>query len=132
MKRITIMLGLSVVFGVIGSRYLHSQQQPLISRTDVLTTDMAGMEGHDAHMWVADIDPGDATAVHAHPTPRFVYVFEGAVLVEVDGQAARTYRAGEGFQERPDVAHTFRNASSTEPAKALGFQIAEKGQPLQY
>jgi hypothetical protein len=32
----------------------------------------------------------------------------------------------------PGVVHNFRNASTTEPAKALGFQIAGKGQALQY
>ena len=131
MKRTTIMLGVSIAFGVIGCEHLHSQEQPRISRTDVLTTGMAGMEGREAHMWVADIDPGATTAAHAHPTPRFVYVLEGTVRVEVDGQAARTYRAGEGFEEPPGVVHIFRNESSTEPARALGFQIAETGQPLQ-
>ena len=35
MKRITIMLGVSITFGVIGCEHLHSQEQPRISRTDV-------------------------------------------------------------------------------------------------
>ncbi len=32
----------------------------------------------------------------------------------------------------PEVVHNFRNASTSEAAKALGFQIAGKCQPLQY
>jgi quercetin dioxygenase-like cupin family protein len=105
--------------------------QPPLERTEVLKTDMAGMEGREAHMWVAEIAPGAATGRHSHPTPRFVYVIEGSVALHVDGKPAQIFEAGEGFQEMPDVVHDFRNASTTEPARALGFQIAEKGQPLQ-
>jgi quercetin dioxygenase-like cupin family protein len=68
--------------------------------------------------------PGAATGKHAHPTPRFVYVIAGAVTSEIEGQSPQTFKAGEGFQEVPDVVHNFSNASTTEPAKALGFQIA--------
>ena len=106
-------------------------QQPSIKRTGVLDSDMAGMDGKQAHMWVADIAPGAETGKHTHPTPRFVYVMEGSVTLEVEGQPARTFQVGEGFQEMPGVVHNFKNASSSVPAKALGFQIADKGEPLQ-
>ena len=92
---------------------------------------MAGMEGKEAHMWVAKIAPGAETAKHSHPTPRFVYVIEGSVTVEFEGGSPQVFTAGEGFQEKPGVEHTFRNASTTEAAKALGFQIAGRDQPLQ-
>ncbi len=135
MRRVAIVLGSSLAIGIalgaIGSQLLRAQQ-PLLERTEVLRTDVAGMEGMEAHMWVAEIAPGAATGRHSHPTPRFVYVLEGSVAVEVDGQSPQVFRAGAGFQEMPDVVHDFRNASTTEPAKALGFQIARKGQPLQY
>src|SRR5215469_3480953 len=44
---------------------------------------------------------------------------------------AFTFTVGEGFVEPPDEVHNFRNASTTAPAKAIGFQIAPKGTPLQ-
>ena len=71
------------------------------------------------------------TGKHTHPTPRFVYVMEGSVTLEVEGQPPRIFKVGDGFQEMPGIVHNFKNASSVAPAKALGFQIAEKGQPLQ-
>jgi quercetin dioxygenase-like cupin family protein len=126
MRRVVIILGFScavgLALGMIGMQYLTAQQ-PSIKRTDVLKTDMAGMEGKEAHMWVAEIAPGAATGKHSHPTPRFVYVMEGSVILEVDGKPSQTFKAGEGFQEWPDNLHNFRNASTTEPAKALGFQL---------
>ena len=80
---------------------------------------------------VADLPPGAATGRHTHPTPRFVYVLEGAVVLEMDGKPPQTFRTGEAFAEMPNAVHNFRNASATEFAKALGFQYAGKGQPLQ-
>ena len=115
--------------GVVGSL---NAQEPSLKRTEVLRVDMAGMEGKEAHMWVAEIAPGAETAKHSHPTPRFVYVIEGSVTVELEGGSPEVFKAGEGFQSMPGVEHTFRNASASEAAKALGFQIAGKGQPLQY
>ena len=70
-------------------------------------------------------------AGHSHPTPRFVYVIEGAVVLELDGKSPQTFKVGQAFAETPDAIHDFRNASTTEPAKALGFQYARKGQALQ-
>ncbi len=129
--KLGLIFAVGITLGVIGSQLLDAEQPPL-KRTEVLKTDMAGMEGQEAHMWVAEIAPGAATGRHSHPTPRFVYVIEGSVTLEVDGKSLQIFKAGEGFQEMPDVVHDFRNASATEPAKALGFQIATKGQPLQY
>ena len=135
MRRLAIGLGLTLAvgigLGVVGSRFLNAQQAPL-KRTEVMRTDMAGMEGKEAHMWIAEIAPGASTGKHSHPTPRFVYVIEGSVTVEIDGRPPQIFEAGKGFQEMPDVVHDFRNTSTLEPAKALGFQISGKGQPLQY
>ncbi len=132
MKRNTVILCLLVVVGTaFGVVAILNAQEPAIKRIEVLRVDMAGMEGKEAHMWIAEIAPGAATAKHSHPTPRFVYVMEGSVTVEFEGGSTQDFTAGEGFQEKPGVEHTFRNASTTEAAKALGFQIAGRGQPLQ-
>ena len=63
---------------------------------------MAGMDGKEAHMWVADIAPGAAAGRHIHPTPRFVYVIDGSVVLEIEGKPPQTFGTGEGFQEMPD------------------------------
>jgi len=133
MNALTKVLASGVVLGLtLGLLASTSAQAPAMKRTEVLRSDMAGMDGKEAYMWVADIAPGAATGVHRHPTPRFVYVIAGAVTLEIEGQPPRTFKAGEGFQELPGEAHNFRNASASEPARALGFQIAGKGQALQY
>jgi quercetin dioxygenase-like cupin family protein len=134
MKRMAMAPALALVAGIVlcvtTGRVVDAQQQS-IKRTDILTADLAGMEDKQMHIWNADIAPGAATGRHHHPTPRFVVVLEGSVVLEVDGEPPLTFKAGEAFQELPDVVHNFRNASATLPAKALGIQYAGHGQPLQ-
>ena len=114
------------------AEYPGNAQQPPLRRTELLKTDLAGLDGKEMHIWTADIAPGAATGRHYHPTPRFVVVLEGSVVLEIEGKPPQTFKAGQAFQESPDIPHNFRNASSTEPAKALGIQYAAKGQPLQH
>jgi quercetin dioxygenase-like cupin family protein len=120
----------AIAIGVIGSQLVSAQQQP-IKWTDLLKLDLVEIKDSEMHVWVADIAPGAATGRHSHPTPRFVYVIEGAVVLELDGKSPQTFNAGQAYVEMPNEVHNFRNASTTEPAKALGFQYAGKGQALQ-
>ena len=125
---LTLVTGIAL--GLVGGQLISAQQQP-IKRTDLLKSDLAEIKDNEMHVWVADIAPGAATGRHFHPTPRFVYVLEGAVVLELDGKAPQMFKAGQAFAEMTNEVHNFRNASTTEPAKALGFQYAGKGQALQ-
>src|SRR6516165_12058599 len=89
---------------VIGSQIASSQQQA-IKRTDLLKSELHEFQDNEMHVWVADIAPGAATGRHSHPTPRFVYVLEGAVVLEMDGKPPETFKAGEAFAEPPNLFH---------------------------
>jgi quercetin dioxygenase-like cupin family protein len=127
--RPVLALTLAVAFGLFGN-LLARGQQPL-KRTDLLKIDLGEIKNSEMNVWVADIAPGAATGRHSHPTPRFVYVIEGAVILELDGKPAQTFKTGEAFAEMAGEIHNLKNASSTAAARALGFQSAPKGQPLQ-
>lgn len=129
-KIISAAFVLGVTLGAVGNPIASAQQQPL-SRTDLLKLDMGDVSNSVMNVWVADIPPSAATGRHSHPTPRFVYVIEGSVVVERDGKPPQTFKAGQAFAEMPNEIHNFRNASSVDSAKALGFQYARIGQPLQ-
>ena len=66
--------------GILGGQIVCAQQQQPIKRTDLLKTPLSDIDGKEMQVWVADIPPGAATGPHFHPTPRFVYVLEGAVV----------------------------------------------------
>lgn len=111
--------------------WLANAQQPPIKRTDLLRLDLPEIKGSEMIVWIGELAPGAATGRHSHPTPRFVYILEGAVVLEVDGMPPQTFKAGQAFAELPGVVHNLRNASPTETAKGLGLQYAAKGQALQ-
>jgi quercetin dioxygenase-like cupin family protein len=124
-----LMLITGLALGMLFTKQTGAQQP--ITRTDLLKLDLAEIKDNEMHVWVADIGPGASTGRHSHPTPRFVYVLEGAVVLEMDGKPPMTFRVGQTFAEPSNTIHNFRNASTTEPAKALGFQYAAKDQALQ-
>ena len=120
----------AVVIFAFGNQIAVAEQQP-VRRTELLRTNLPNMEGKEMQVWMGELSPGAATGPHFHPTPRFVYVVEGAVVLELDGRTPQIFRAGQAFVEMPGERHKLRNASTTELAKALGFQYADKNQPLQ-
>ena len=53
-----------------------------------------------------------------------------AITVEPDGKPPMTLKQGESFHNPAKAVHNAKNASSTQPAKALVVLIGEKGAPL--
>ena len=86
-----------ITFGVISGQIAGAQQQPPIKRTDLLKTDLDEIKGSEMNVWVGEVAPGAATDRHTHPTPRFVYVLEGAVVLEMDGKPPQDLQSGAGF-----------------------------------
>src|SRR5262245_15587635 len=78
-KLTVLALIVGTALGVIGSQLANAQQQS-IKRTDLLKSELSEVQDNEMHVWVADIAPSAATGRHSHPTPRFVYVIEGAVV----------------------------------------------------
>jgi quercetin dioxygenase-like cupin family protein len=97
---------------------------------ELLKTAIEGMEGKEAIVYVAELPPGAAAGKHTHPGPEFAYVLDGALTLEPQGQAPKTYKAGEVFHNAAKIVHDAKNASTTGPTKVLVFLLAEKGQPL--
>ena len=133
MPRTTKLLGWTVAVGitcgVLGFQMLQAQQPPITRRVLVKTdlTEIAGKEGVLVH---AEIAPGAATGKHIHPGDEFIYVLEGSLILERDGQAPVTLQAGEGASTAAKVPHNGKNTSATAPAKVAVVYVVEKGQPL--
>lgn len=72
--------------------------------------------------------PGGASPPHHHAGSAFIYAYvvSGRIVSQVEGQAPRTYSAGESFYEVPGAHHVVsRNASQTEPAKLLAVFVVD-------
>jgi len=78
-----------------------------------------------------NLEPGEGSPPHRHSAHVFVYVLEGKVNMQVDGEEMVTLSPGEVFYENPDNIHMVsQNASDTETAKFLVHLIRTVGTPV--
>ena len=133
MKRTALMLGMALLvgmyLGVIGGQILYAQPEP-IKRTELLTTDLVGMEGKEAILALAEIAPGAATGKHTHPGYEFAYVLEGSGSLEIEGKPSIPLTPGTAIYQPSTQVHRGVNDSSTDPLKIFSVYILEKGHPL--
>jgi quercetin dioxygenase-like cupin family protein len=133
MQRTRVMLAMVLALGMGVGWFGHqclSAQQAQVTRTVLLQTDLAGVEGKEAVLVVAEIAPGATTGKHWHAGQEFAYVIEGSLRLVADGKPAVTLTPGEAIQQPPRQVHEGQNTSSTMPVKVLALYVAEKGQPL--
>jgi quercetin dioxygenase-like cupin family protein len=69
------------------------------------------------------MEPKTAAAWHTHPSPVFVYVAEGELVMEVEGQETKTIQAGEAVAEPLDARMRVLNTTDR-PASVVVFQIS--------
>ncbi len=95
---------------------------PATAQTQVLkerTTEIPRGGEHEARMFVAEIPPGGAGQLHTHPAPVLVYVLEGSLTFEPEGQESREYRADQAYMEPTTLRHRVRNSSNSERLRIL-------------
>ena len=121
------MLFRSIFFA--GPGLASAADQP-VKRTELLRADITKAEGREGIIYIAEIVPGGVTGKHTHPGDEFVYMLEGTLIIEPEGKEPITVKVG-GTAHLPEgLVHRARNASDSEPAKALVFLISQKGKPL--
>ena len=126
MKKLTIGAALAVVALAMGAG-LYAQQ-PGFKRIEVQDRDLS-IPGRHAVQARAEFEPGGAIGRHTHPGEELSIVLEGALVLEVDGQPARTVKAGESFFIPAGVVHAGKN-TGTGKAVVFATYIVEKGKPV--
>jgi quercetin dioxygenase-like cupin family protein len=97
----------------------------------LFSTDLTQAAGKELSMISVEYPPGGSDPVHTHNAQALVYVLEGEIVMQVEGQPAAALRPGEVFYEGPDDVHIVgRNASQTAPARFLVFLVKDKGAPI--
>lgn len=126
MKKLTIGAALAVVALAMGAG-LYAQQ-PGFKRIEVQDRDLS-IPGRHAVQARAEFEPGGAIGRHTHPGEELSIVLEGTLVLEVDGQPARTVKAGESFFVPAGVVHAGKN-TGTGKAVVFATYIVEKGKPV--
>lgn len=99
-----------------------------VSRTDLQRHDLSA-PGRETVQARIDIAPGAVAPWHRHPGEEVIYVIEGTLEYQLEGQPPVTLKAGDVLFVPAGVAHTARNRTATNGAE-LATYIVEKGNPL--
>jgi quercetin dioxygenase-like cupin family protein len=107
---------------------LAMAQQAGVKRTDLQRHEL-GIPGYEAIQARVDVAPGVVAPRHKHPGAEIIYVLEGSLQYEVEGQPPVTLKAGDVLFVPAGTFHTARNVGSVNAAE-LATYVVEKGRPL--
>src|SRR5271170_1935496 len=104
------------------------QFAPGLWRTDLQRQDLS-VPGREVVQSRVDIDPEAPLVKHTHPGEEIIYVLEGSLEYQVEGQAPVTLKAGDVYFVPAEAIHTAKNVGSGNAAE-LSTYVVEKGKPL--
>jgi quercetin dioxygenase-like cupin family protein len=103
-------------------------QEPTVQRKVLLTHDLA-IPGYQTVLGAVEIPPGGREGRHTHPGAVVVYIQEGVLTFDYEGNPTMTYKAGDSFFIEAGKIHEGIN-KGTSPVKAVATFVVEKGKPL--
>ena len=108
--------------------YIANAQLPGLKRTDLQQHDLS-VSGREVVQARIDIAPGVLAPRHSHPGEEIIYVLEGSLEYQIDGQPPITLKAGGVFFIPNGAVHSARNVGTSNAAE-LATYFVEKGKPL--
>ena len=109
---------------------LHAgwMQQPGFRRTELQRHDLSAA-GREVVQVRVEFDPGVATPKHTHPGEEIIYVTDGTIEYQIEGQAPVTVKAGEVYFIPAETVHAAKNTGTVNAAE-ISTYVVEKGKPL--
>jgi quercetin dioxygenase-like cupin family protein len=101
---------------------------PGLWRTNLQRHDLS-VPGREMIQSRVDVEPDSPPIRHSHPGEEIIYVLEGSLEYQVDGQPTKVYHAGEVLTVPAGVIHAVRNVG-TGAGTVLATDVVEKGKPL--
>ena len=103
-------------------------QQLGVTRNDLQRHDL-NTPGREAIQTIVSIAQGVTAPRHSHPGEEIIYVLEGVLEYQLDGQPPVALKAGDVLFIPAGVVHSAKNVGSGNGAE-LATYIVEKGKPL--
>ncbi len=103
-------------------------QQAGSKRTDLQRHDLSAF-GREVVQVRVDFDPGYAFPRHTHPGEEIIYVLEGTLEYDIDGNPPVTVKAGDVLFVPAGTIHAAKNVGRSNGAE-LATYVVEKGKPL--
>ena len=127
-QKLQIMSMAALIAGAALAPQMAQAQQAGVKRTDLQRHDLSA-PGREAVQVRVDLAPGVAFPKHTHPGEEIIYVLEGVVEYQLDGQPPVTLKVGDVLFIPAGVVHSAKNVGSDNGAE-LATYIVEKGKPL--
>jgi quercetin dioxygenase-like cupin family protein len=106
----------------------NAQQAPGITRTDLQQHDISAA-GRQVVQNRVEISPEAPAFKHFHYGEEIIYVLEGELEYQIEGDQTRTVKAGEALMVPAEAVHAVKNVGTTSAAE-LATYVVEKGKPL--
>ena len=103
------------------------QQLPGIARTNLQEHDLSIIPEREVVQTRVDVSPGARYVWHKHPDEEVIYVLEGLLEYQIDGESTA------GVQRRRGIARPAEHGSRGEErrhAAEFAMYVVEKGNPL--
>ena len=120
-------IALGLVAGTWGIQRADAQV-PGFKRVELQKHDLS-TPGREALVARGEFQPGAAAPKHTHPGEEIGFILEGEVTVEIEGQPAKTLKAGDTFFIPAGTVHSAKNTGKAQ-ALVLSTYVVEKGKPL--
>src|SRR5215471_12471585 len=104
------------------------QQAPGLWRTDLQRHDLS-VPGRELIQNRVDLGPEAPLVKHWHPGEEIIYVLEGSLEYQIEGEPSRTYDAGDVLIVPAETVHAVRNVGGGNAAE-LATYVVEKGKPF--
>jgi quercetin dioxygenase-like cupin family protein len=119
---------MALVLGGAATLSAQTPRPPGSTRTDLQRHDLS-ISGREVLQARVDFAPGASFPAHRHPGEEIIYVLEGTLEYEVEGQPPVTLEAGDVLFVPAGAFHSARNVG-TVPGSELATYVLEKGKPL--
>lgn len=125
MRYAFILVGLSAGLGLLGTDARATD----IVRTPLQKWEIPTSPAYDLNTLYVTIAAGGTSGRHTHPGVESTYVISGELVLKVDGQPERTFKAGDHFLVEPGTVHDV-TATGSEPVVLVLSYVTERGRPL--
>jgi len=103
-------------------------QQPASQRTDLQRHDLS-VAGREVVQVRVDFDPGYVAPRHTHHGEEIIYVLEGTLEYQIEGQPTQTVKPGDVLFVPAETIHSVKNIGNGKGSE-LATYVVEKGKPL--
>jgi quercetin dioxygenase-like cupin family protein len=125
----TLIMWVAIVFAGTAVVPKNAQsQQPGSRRTELQRHDLS-IPGREVIQVRVDFDSGYVAPRHTHFGEEIIYVLEGTLEYQIEGQPSATVKAGDVLFVPAGTIHSVKNVGNGKGAE-LATYVVEKGKPL--